>query len=146
MRSGGQPTNASVACAVHRDRSVVRRTMVRSCFVILTMIAVALPLASMAAEPGRRTQVASTGAGGTARVRMVDNAFRPRRITITRGTRVRWTNRGEIVHTSTSTAGLWDSGLLVPGEAFTRRFNRVGTFRYFCTVHTTMRGRVIVTT
>jgi plastocyanin len=81
----------------------------------------------------------------TARVRIVDDAFRPRVLTISRGTRVRWVNVGSSVHTTTSTRGLWDSGLLEPGESYSRVFRRSGTFRYVCTVHTSMTGKVIVT-
>lgn len=82
--------------------------------------------------------------GATVRVRMVDNAFRPRTIEVERGTRVRWVNAGDNVHTTTSNRGIWDSGLLDPGETFSRVFRRSGTFRYHCSVHTSMTGRIIV--
>ena len=82
----------------------------------------------------------------TVRVRLVDNAFRPRSLTVVRGTRVRWINRGDAVHTSTSNSDIWDSGLLDPGEAYSRVFRREGTFKYHCTVHpAVMRATVTVT-
>ncbi len=82
----------------------------------------------------------------TVRVRMVDNAFRPRTLTVVQGTRVRWVNRGDNVHSSTSNSGKWDSGLLDPGEAYGRVFRREGTFKYHCTVHpAVMKGTVTVT-
>lgn len=77
---------------------------------------------------------------------MIDNAFRPRTLTVVQGTRVRWVNRGDNVHTSTSNRDLWDSGLLDPGEAYGRVFRREGTFKYHCTVHpAVMRGVITVT-
>jgi plastocyanin len=79
------------------------------------------------------------------RVRMVDNAFRPRKATVARGTRVRWVNRGQANHTSTSNTGLWDSGLVAPGDAWARTFRKAGTFRYRCAIHSTMTGVVVVT-
>lgn len=81
----------------------------------------------------------------TVRVRMVDNAFRPRSLTVVQGTRVRWVNRGANVHSSTSNSDIWDSGLLDPGEAYSRVFRREGTFKYHCTVHpAVMKGTVTV--
>jgi plastocyanin len=80
----------------------------------------------------------------THRVRMVDgNRFRPARITISRGDRVRWVNRDNVVHTTTSSRDLWDA-TLAPGERFTRRFRRAGTFNYECTIHFGMTGRIVV--
>ncbi len=78
------------------------------------------------------------------RVRIVDFAFRPRRIEIAKGTRVRWRNAGTVSHTTTSTTGLWDSGPLAPGETFRRTFRSRGTFRYFCSIHPDMTGKVVV--
>jgi plastocyanin len=78
------------------------------------------------------------------RVRIVDFAFRPRRLQISRGTRVRWVNRGSVSHTTTSNRDLWDSGTLAPGDTFSRVFRRAGTFRYHCSIHPDMTGRVVV--
>jgi plastocyanin len=74
-------------------------------------------------------------------VAMYDNYFRPRRISIPRGGRVRWVNRGEVPHTTTGRG--WDV-TLEPGETFTKRFRRAGTYRYVCRFHPGMTGRVIV--
>lgn len=78
-----------------------------------------------------------------ARVRIVDNAFRPGRITIARGTVVRWVNTGQNNHTSTGNA--WNSGIISPGDSFRRRFRSRGRFRYHCTIHANMRGTIRVT-
>ncbi|HEX5951042.1 MAG TPA: plastocyanin/azurin family copper-binding protein, partial [Actinomycetota bacterium] len=77
--------------------------------------------------------------------RIVDLAFRPRRVEVSRGTRVRWTNRGDLSHTTTSRTDAWDSGTLAPGDSFGRVFRSRGTFRYICSIHPDMRGKVIVT-
>lgn len=80
------------------------------------------------------------------RVRIVNYAFDPVTITITKGTRVRWTNAGSVNHTSTSNKGVWSSGSIAPGDTFGRLFKKVGTFRYHCTIHPTqMRGKIVVT-
>jgi plastocyanin len=80
------------------------------------------------------------------RVKIVNFAFKPKTITIAKGTKVRWTNRGSANHTTTSNKGLWDSGVLAPGASFGRVFRKVGTFKYHCTIHPTlMHGKIVVT-
>jgi plastocyanin len=79
------------------------------------------------------------------RIKMVDNRFRPANITIEQGTVVKWRNRGDNVHTTTSDTGVWDSGTLSTGESFRRRFRRTGTFEYHCSIHLTMTGTITVT-
>lgn len=118
----------------------------------MNKIAVALALAgilsvgvAVPAVSGERPERSEVVTGTAARVRIVDFAFRPRRIEVTRGTRVTWKNRGAVGHTTTSRTGLWDSGSLARGDTFSRVFRRRGTFRYACSIHPDMRGKVIVT-
>jgi plastocyanin len=72
-----------------------------------------------------------------------DDFFNPARIQIRRGDSIRWTNRGEDQHTTTSDMGFWNR-LLNPGDTFTLRFPRTGTFPYHCNFHSDMRGAVRV--
>ena len=85
------------------------------------------------------------GATVVVRVRIVDKAFRPRNLSIARGTVVRWVNRGDRGHTTTSDTSIWDSNALSPGEAFRRRFRRMGSFGYHCTIHSGMTATITVT-
>jgi len=83
---------------------------------------------------------------GVTDVRMQNLAFTPKEVTIKVGERVRWTNleSGPILHTSTSGTpsaadGLWASGTLSPGDAFTTDpFEEAGEFVYFCEIHSTL--------
>ena len=59
------------------------------------------------------------------------------------GTQVTWVNRDNTQHTTTSNSGLWDSGILNPGQSFSFTFNTPGTYSYICNVHP-MTGVVIV--
>jgi plastocyanin len=107
-------------------------------------IRAAVVLGTVAALAG----AAAPAAGGTistVRVRARDNFFVPKTITVERGTRVRWVNRGDNTHTTTSKAGLWDKPL-PPGGSASRVFRKTGTFRYICSIHVDegMRGRVVV--
>ncbi len=103
--------------------------------------------------------ITSPGSGGAARaavttasdVSAVDFAFDPKVVTITVGSSVRWTNTGSSLHTATSDTGLWNSGNLDPGGAFTQTFNAAGVYPYYCLYHGApggvgMAGSVVVVT
>ena len=107
--------------------------------------AVALVLVVLAPAVGAHERGAGTsGATLVARVRIIDFAFRPGNLTIARGTVVRWVNRGDRTHTTTSNTSLWNH-TLAPGETFRRRFRRMGTFAYHCSIHPQMTGTITVT-
>lgn len=108
---------------------------------LLVAVATAVP-ASAADRDGRQVR---RGQRVTEHVQIVNWAFRPRRLEVERGTRVRWTNDALAAHTTTSLSDLWDSGPLTRGQSFSRIFRREGTFRYGCTVHPDMTGRIVVT-
>ncbi len=110
----------------------------------LVLASVAVPTVASAERFGhhRGLEVLATA---RARVRIVDNAFRPKTITVARGTRVRWVNRGTAVHSVKPAKGRWGSDLLQPGDRYGHVFRRAGTFAYYCTVHPTMKGKIVVT-
>ena len=80
----------------------------------------------------------------TATVRIRDLGFHPRRLEVAPGTTVRWMNRDSVTHTATSNTGIWASGRIAPGDSFSRVFSRAGIFRYRCTIHPNMTGRIVV--
>lgn len=107
--------------------------------------AVALALLVLAPAVGAREPGdAASRATQVARVRIIDFAFRPRNLSIPRGTVVRWANRGNRTHTTTSNTSLWNH-TLAPGETYRRRFRRTGTFAYHCSIHPEMTARITVT-
>ena len=70
------------------------------------------------------------------------------------GGKVTWTNKDSVQHTVTSgKPGSPDSGkefdsgltkLINPGAEFEHTFTKAGTFTYYCQLHPTMTGTVIV--
>ena len=76
------------------------------------------------------------------RVGMKQSTFTPSRIEIAAGSSVSWTNRDALVHTVTGEG--WDSGPVVPGATFTRRFDRPGRYTFHCTPHPFMTGVIVV--
>jgi plastocyanin len=103
----------------------------------LGVAAAALP--SPAASP-------DDAASATKRVRVGDNYFRSRSISIQSGDTVRWVWVGGAPHNVTVTGGprRFHSRTKTDG-AYRKRLSRRGTYRYICTVHPDdMRGRVVV--
>ena len=104
-----------------------------------------LAVPSMASDRSQGNKASPLTMTSVKAVKIIDFAFKPRTITISKGTRVRWTNSGAVNHTTTSIKGVWDSGVLAPGAAFGRVFRKAGTFKYHCTIHPTlMHGKIIV--
>jgi plastocyanin len=123
----------------------MRNVWIRSGTGLVALLLVgALQVPSSALDRGARSSGHSALAATGSRVKIIDFAFRPGTLTIAKGTRVKWTNRGAVTHTSTSNKGVWDSGSIAPGGTFSRVFKRAGTFKYHCTIHPTMTAKIVV--
>jgi len=84
---------------------------------------------------------------GSTIVSVRDFQFTPTQVNIKAGTKVTWVNcgsSGNAAHTSTSDTGVWDSGLLAPGQTYTRQFDNAGSFPFHCAPHPGMTGTVTV--
>jgi plastocyanin len=89
---------------------------------------------------------------------LASKAFSPDVANAKVGDTVTWTNKDTVMHTVTSGSGSsdpakgkeFDSGLSGPtaltttGKTFSHKFAAAGQFPYFCQVHPTMVGKVIV--
>jgi len=80
-----------------------------------------------------------------------DSCYIPSRITVDEGSSVTWYNSDSAAHTVTSgtpgggPSGVFDSGMFMPGESFSHKFNNDGMYPYFCMVHPWMEGQIVVT-
>lgn len=109
------------------------------------------------------------GSDGTTRVSMTDGfRFDPKRITVSTGTTVKWTNDSDVGHTVTAyddqipadaayfASGGFDSekaarndvsgGLLASGDSYEHTFEISGSYEYVCIPHESsgMTGTVVV--
>ncbi|MFN8423151.1 MAG: cupredoxin domain-containing protein [Anaerolineae bacterium] len=109
----------------------------------LAVVFAALPSPAAASPAARPAAQATATPGAIVDVAIVDDAFVPDVITVTVGTTVRWTNRGQRVHSVTSDAGLFNWALS-PGNGLRVRFLGVGVYPYHCVYHGPMTGRVVV--
>ena len=80
----------------------------------------------------------------TAEVTMPAKLYAPRDLDVLRGTTVAWHNADTTTHTVTEDEDEFDSGFVRPGNTFTVKFSKRGTFVYHCTIHRFMRGSVSV--
>jgi plastocyanin len=88
--------------------------------------------------------VPSGAAVPVAEVNIEFAAYGPEQLDVLPGQTVLWTNVSERTHTVTSDDGLFDSGDVSSGSRFSFRFNTAGTYRYHCTIHTSIVGEIDV--
>lgn len=105
---------------------------------------------------GQATTSSSSGAtspSGTtasAQVKMVTQngqyAFQPATLTISKGTKVTWTNTSEAPHTVTSDTNAFNTpSSLQQNQTFSMTFTTAGTFAYHCSIHPYMKATITVT-
>jgi plastocyanin len=124
-----------------------------------------LPYALVSAQQTNSSSTTSTNSTGGSSVSIVpnastlaDKAFAPNPLNAKVGDTVTWTNKDTVFHTVTSGTGPsdtthgkeFDSGLSGPtalttqGKTFSHKFMTAGEFPYFCQLHPTMVGKVVV--
>jgi plastocyanin len=77
----------------------------------------------------------------------IDNfSFAPATLKVAVGTVVTWVNHDDIPHTvvSTATPAVFKSHALDTDDKFTFRFEKAGTYPYFCSLHPKTTGTVTV--
>jgi plastocyanin len=72
------------------------------------------------------------------------SAFSPSNLTVKVGDTVKWTNNDKIDHTVTSDTGVFNSGNIANGATFSFTFSTAGTYSYHCSIHTFMKGTIVV--
>jgi plastocyanin len=88
-------------------------------------------------EEGKAVSIVGNSAG---------NSYNPNLIEIKVGDTVTWINSDSSPHTVTSSSNdsNFDSGVVRSGEAFSFTFEKEGQYSYFCTLHPSMVGTVVV--
>ena len=109
-------------------------------FALVASLVVSAGGQALAAKP----RPEASGLRVTKTIAMKDDFFKPKTVTVARGTIIKWINRGESAHTTTARSGAWDRTLST-GQSFSRKFKKAGTFRYVCKFHDGMVGKIVVT-
>lgn len=76
-------------------------------------------------------------------VEIVNFKFQPQDLIVTAGTSVVWKNSDNMAHKLLSIDN-FESPIINPGEEFKFTFSKAGVFDYYCTIHPSMTGKIIV--
>jgi len=94
------------------------------------------------------TNAPATGAVSSGAISAKSFAFSPAQLSVNKGATVTWTNEDGTAHTVTAGAPGAPSGKfdqqIDGGKTFTFTFADAGTYEFFCKIHTTMKGTVLV--
>ena len=85
---------------------------------------------------------AVTGPVAAAEIRTM--SFIQKRIEVSAGTTITWTNNDPLIHTVTADDGSWGSGAIEPGKTWSHTFTQPGEFAFHCTPHPFMKAIVVV--
>jgi plastocyanin len=71
--------------------------------------------------------------------------FRPQTLNVNKGTKVVWKNTCGCTHTVTATSSNWSKNSTIQsGDTTSFTFKRNGIYKYHCTIHAGMTGKVVV--
>jgi plastocyanin len=104
---------------------------------LCVLVLLAFATAAVAQQQGEET-----AQGDVVGVSIRDNYFDPADIVVSPGTTVEWVNEGQNPHSVVADNGMFDSGLLYPGESYQVTFEGSGTVTYHCSPE--MSGSVTV--
>lgn len=69
-------------------------------------------------------------------------SFNPAELNVKKGSTVTWINQDSVPHKISG--GGFQSSALDKGQSFSFTFDAVGTFDYVCSIHPSMKGKIIV--
>jgi plastocyanin len=97
------------------------------------------------ATPDTSPPAATSDGGASSGAAKIEGfAFHPDTIKVSAGQKVTWTNDDGTSHTVTADDGSFDSGSVAGGKSFTFTFAEARTFKYHCSIHSSMVGTVNV--
>jgi plastocyanin len=119
-------------------------TVFRGALALVASIAITAACSSTSAP----VTSAPAAGGRSAGIDTSGFAFNPAALDIAKGTTVTWSNKDGTTHHVTSgtpptSDGKFD-GAVAGGATFSFTLSDAGTFRYFCSIHTTMTGAITV--
>lgn len=115
---------------------------------VSTVVFIGVAIAGMWTPSGGRKNVveASQQKAEAAEVKIDNFSFGPPTLTVSVGTTVTWTNHDDIPHTvvSADDPKAFKSKVLDTDEKFSFKFEKAGTYPYFCSIHPKMTAKVVV--
>ena len=101
------------------------------------------PVSDTNLPPAQESQSETQQNNSTGAVSIKDFSFDSSNLTIKTGTTVVWTNEDSAPHQINSDD--FDSSILNQGDSFQFNFQTAGTYDYYCSIHPSMKGKIVVT-
>lgn len=105
-------------------------------------VAIAGGAIAIVATPSRS---ASTKRAPVAEVSIAEFAFGPLDLEVAAGATITWTNRDDVAHSVVTRDGVLASSDLDPGGTYAVVVTEPATIEYYCGIHPSMRGTIVVT-
>jgi plastocyanin len=99
---------------------------------------------ALAGAPQIAAAAEAAAAASPATVTIDKFAFAPATLTVKAGTTVTWTNLDHTPHTIAEKNRAFRSAALDTGDTFSYTFATAGEYRYSCTLHPQMTGKIVV--
>ena len=97
------------------------------------------------APPATQAPASTAAPAAGDAVTIANFAFAPASLTVKVGSTVTWTNKDSATHTVAWDDGSQGSGsLTADGAPYTQTFATAGTFAYHCSIHSSMKGTIVV--
>ncbi|HLH09200.1 MAG TPA: cupredoxin family copper-binding protein [Terriglobales bacterium] len=75
----------------------------------------------------------------------IDNfSFSPETVSVPVNSTVTWVNKDDVPHVIASTQGVFKSRALDTDDKYSYKFTKPGTYSYFCSIHPSMVGKIVV--
>jgi|SRR5689334_16983131 len=100
--------------------------------------------AAMTASAVRATVTVPEDKAASVTVKMINFTYSPDPLTVPVGTTVRWVNYDDDQHNVVSDDKSFKSKLLDKNQDYSYTFTKKGTYRYICSIHPKMVGKVTV--
>jgi plastocyanin len=107
--------------------------------IVTRVLLIGLLLGSAAVSIPDRSIQTQVSAQGNNQVTITNYKFEPKKLTVTEGDSVTWTNK-EGVHTVKSDTDAFISKTLKAGENFSYQFTKAGAYPYHCSFHGSSGG------
>ena len=120
-----------------------RRATIALIAALAAALAFGLATSAWAPASGRAAHHKRNHVAATAKVGIRSFAYHPGTLSIEEGTKVVFANRDSVRHTATR-RGSFSTGKIRPGRSVAVRFRERGVYRFHCTIHPFMHGKVVV--
>ena len=103
-----------------------------------------MPPGSQGIQQNREPVNTGESNASTPSVSIQNMAFYPAVIKVKKGSAVTWIQNDRMTHDVVSSDKHFKSQHLRQGQSFTQQFDQPGVYNYYCSLHPSMKGQVIV--